>query len=59
MYYPRNGGTNGGDEVIIIVFDDKIEILPKKRPELDKFFDIIEVEIKTKDLKKELLEDLL
>jgi len=47
LYYPRNGGTNGGDEVIIIVFDDKIEILPKKRPELDKFFNIIEVEIKT------------
>jgi len=56
---PKEWRDKWGDEVIIIVFDDKIEILPKKRPELDKFFDIIEVEIKTKDLKKELLEDLL
>lgn len=56
---PKEWRDKWGDEVIIIVFDDKIEILPKKRPELDKFFDIIEVEIKTKDLKRQLLEDLL
>ncbi len=56
---PKEWRDKWGDEVVVVVFEDKIEILPRKRPELDRFFDIIEIEVKTKDLKRELMRDLI
>ncbi|AEC51923.1 Transcription regulator, SpoVT/AbrB family [Pyrococcus sp. NA2] len=48
-----------GDEVLLIELDDRIEILPRKKPNLSKFFDVVEFEVKGEDLEKELLEDLI
>jgi AbrB family looped-hinge helix DNA binding protein len=54
---PKEWRERWGSEVILIEFEDKIEILPKRRPKLSQFFDIIEAEVK-EDIEKELLEEL-
>ena len=41
--------------MILIEFEDRIEILPKKRPNLSQFFDTIEVDIEDVD---DIFEDL-
>lgn len=48
----------GGNEVIIVELEDRIEILPRKKPRLSRFFDILEVELKGEDTEKELLKDI-
>ena len=55
---PRSWREKWGNEVIIVELDDRLEILPRKKPNLSKFFDILEVEVKGEDLEKELLESL-
>ncbi|MDK2782806.1 MAG: hypothetical protein PWQ32_395 [Thermococcaceae archaeon] len=47
-----------GNEVVLIELEDRMEILPRKKPNFSKFFDIIEVKVKGEDLEKELLECL-
>jgi AbrB family looped-hinge helix DNA binding protein len=54
---PKEWREKWGNEVIMIKFNDRIEILPKRSPKLSQFFDIIEAEIK-EDVEKELLEEL-
>ncbi|USS41079.1 AbrB/MazE/SpoVT family DNA-binding domain-containing protein [Thermococcus aggregans] len=56
---PKEWRDKWGDEIILIELDDRIEILPRKKPNLSRFFDMVEVEIKGEDLEKELLEDLI
>jgi AbrB family looped-hinge helix DNA binding protein len=41
---PKSWRKKWGDEVILIEFEDRIEILPRKKLNLSKFFDIVEVE---------------
>ena len=55
---PKGWRERWGSEVILIEFKDRIEILPKRKPRLSQFFDIIEAEVK-EDVEKELLEELL
>ncbi len=55
---PKEWRDKWGDEIILIELDDRIEILPRKKPNLFRFFDKVKVEIKGEDLEKELLEDL-
>ncbi len=55
---PKEWRERWGSEVILIEFEDRIEILPKRKPKLSQFFDLIEAEIK-EDVEKEILEDLL
>ncbi len=54
---PKEWRERWGGEVILIEFEDRIEILPKRKPKLSQFFDIIEAEVK-EDVEKELLEEL-
>ncbi|GEM_PF-5785426 len=53
MFYLKGGERS--DKVILIEFEDRIEILPKKRPNLSQFFDTIEVDIEDVD---DIFEDL-
>ncbi len=55
---PKEWRERWGSEVLLIEFEDRIEILPKRKPKLSQFFDIIEAEVK-EDAEKELLEELL
>ncbi|NJE12837.1 AbrB/MazE/SpoVT family DNA-binding domain-containing protein [Thermococcus sp. LS2] len=55
---PKEWRKRWGNEVILIEFEDRIEILPRRRPKLSEFFDIIEVENIGKDVEKELLKEL-
>lgn len=55
---PKEWRKRWGNEVILIEFEDRIEILPRRRPKLSEFFDIIEVEDIGKDLEKDLLKEL-
>ncbi|MBE8539358.1 AbrB/MazE/SpoVT family DNA-binding domain-containing protein [Geoglobus acetivorans] len=55
---PKEWRERWGSEVILIEFEDRIEILPKRKPKLSQFFDIIEAEIR-EDVEKELLEEML
>ncbi|WP_297501776.1 AbrB/MazE/SpoVT family DNA-binding domain-containing protein [Thermococcus sp.] len=55
---PRSWREKWGNEVIIVELEDRLEILPKKKPNLSKFFDILELEVKSEDLEKELLEGI-
>ncbi|AEC51945.1 hypothetical protein PNA2_1029 [Pyrococcus sp. NA2] len=55
---PKEWRKRWGNEVILIEFEDKIEILPRRRPKLSEFFDIIEVEDIGEDIEKELLKEL-
>ncbi|MDV3103458.1 AbrB/MazE/SpoVT family DNA-binding domain-containing protein [Thermococcus waiotapuensis] len=55
---PRSWREKWGNEVIIVELEDRLEILPRKKPNLSKFFDILEVEVKGEDLEKELLQSL-
>ncbi len=54
---PKGWRERWGSEVILIEFEDRIEILPKRKPKLSQFFDIIEAEVK-EDVEKELLEEM-
>jgi len=54
---PKGWRERWGSEVVLIEFEDRIEILPRRRPKLSQFFDIIETEVK-EDVEKELLEEL-
>ncbi|CAD5243698.1 MULTISPECIES: AbrB/MazE/SpoVT family DNA-binding domain-containing protein [Thermococcus] len=58
LVIPKSWRERWGNEVIVIELEDKIEIIPRKRPRLSRFFDIIDAEIKGTDLEKELLESL-
>jgi len=53
LFYLKGGERS--DKVILIEFEDRIEILPKKRPNLSQFFDTIEVDIEDVD---DIFEDL-
>ncbi|WP_198011282.1 division/cell wall cluster transcriptional repressor MraZ [Thermococcus sp. PK] len=55
---PKELREKWGNEVVLIELEDRMEILPRKKPNFSKFFDIIEVKVKGEDLEKELLECL-
>nr|HDO81329.1 AbrB/MazE/SpoVT family DNA-binding domain-containing protein [Candidatus Bathyarchaeota archaeon] len=55
---PKGWRDRWGNEVILVEFEDRIEILPRKKPKLSRFFDIVEVEVE-EDVERELLEDML
>nr|MDO8063448.1 AbrB/MazE/SpoVT family DNA-binding domain-containing protein [Candidatus Freyrarchaeum guaymaensis] len=55
---PKRWRDRWGNEVILVEFEDRIEILPRKKPKLSRFFDIVEVEVE-EDVERELLEDML
>ena len=55
---PKEWRERWGNEVILIEFGDRIEILPKRKPKLSQFFDIVEAEVK-EDVERELLEDII
>ena len=54
---PKDWRERWGNEVILIEFEDRIELLPKRKPKLSRFFDIIEAEVE-EDVERELLEEL-
>ena len=58
LVIPKSWRERWGNEVILIELDDRIEIIPRKRPRLSRFFDIIDADVKGKDIEKELLEGL-
>jgi bifunctional DNA-binding transcriptional regulator/antitoxin component of YhaV-PrlF toxin-antitoxin module len=58
LVLPKRWRDRWGNEVILIELEDRIEVLPRRKPNLSQFFDLIEMEIK-EDLEKELLEGLI
>ncbi len=58
LVIPKSWRERWGNEVILVEFEDRIEIIPRKKPRLSRFFDIIDAEIKGTDAEKELLESL-
>lgn len=58
LVLPKSWREKWGNEVIVIELEDRIEILPRKRPRLSRFFDILEVELKGEDIEKELLNEI-
>ncbi len=54
---PKEWRERWGNEVVLIEFEDRIEILPKRKSKLSQFFDIIELEVE-EDVEKEILEEL-
>ncbi|ACS33544.1 MULTISPECIES: AbrB/MazE/SpoVT family DNA-binding domain-containing protein [Thermococcus] len=58
LVIPKSWRERWGNEVILIELDDRIEIIPRKRPRLSRFFDIIDADVKGEDIEKELLEGL-
>ncbi|AEO13975.1 MULTISPECIES: AbrB family transcriptional regulator [unclassified Thermococcus] len=56
LLIPREIREKLGDEVIIVDLGDRVELLPRKRVDLKKFFDSVEIdELKEwEELKKEL-----
>jgi len=54
---PKDWRERWGNEVVLIEFDDRIEIIPRRKPKLSQFFDIIEVDVK-EDVEKEILKEL-
>ncbi len=48
---PKDWRERWGNEVLLIEFEDRIEIIPKRKPKLSQFFDIIETDVK-EDIKK-------
>lgn len=55
---PKGWRERWGNEVILIEFEDRIEILPKRKPKLSQFFDVVEAEVR-EDVEKDLLEDTI
>ena len=55
---PKEWREKWGNEVVLIEFKDRIEILPKRKPNLSQFFDIIEADIEedVKEIFKEVFE---
>ncbi|WP_456453895.1 AbrB/MazE/SpoVT family DNA-binding domain-containing protein [Thermococcus sp.] len=58
LVIPKSWRERWGNEVILVEFEDRIEIIPRKKPRLSRFFDIIDAEVKGTGLEKELLESL-
>jgi bifunctional DNA-binding transcriptional regulator/antitoxin component of YhaV-PrlF toxin-antitoxin module len=58
LVLPKSWREKWGNEVIVVELEDRIEILPRKKPRLSRFFDILEVELKGEDIEKELLKDI-
>ncbi len=58
LVIPKSWRERWGNEVILIELDDRIEIIPRKRPRLSRFFDIIDADVRGEDIEKELLEGL-
>ena len=56
LVIPKSWRERWGNEVILIELDDRIEIIPRKRPRLSRFFDIIDADVRGEDIEKELLE---
>ncbi|MFA4720623.1 AbrB/MazE/SpoVT family DNA-binding domain-containing protein [Pyrococcus kukulkanii] len=56
---PKKWRGKWGDEVILIELEDRIEILPKRKPKLSEFFDIIEVDEVKEDVEKELCNEII
>jgi len=56
LLIPREIREKLGDEVIIVDLGDRVELLPRKRVDLKRFFDSVEIdELKEwEELKKEL-----
>lgn len=47
-----------GNEVIVVEFEDRIEIFFRKKFRFLRFFDIFEVELKGEDIEKEFFKDI-
>lgn len=58
LVLPKSWREKWGNEVILIELDDRIEIIPRKKPKLSKFFDIIDADIRGVDIERELLESI-
>ncbi|MFA4646557.1 AbrB/MazE/SpoVT family DNA-binding domain-containing protein [Pyrococcus kukulkanii] len=56
---PKRWREKWGDEVILIELEDRIEILPRRKPKLSEFFDIIEVDEVKEDVEKELCNEII
>lgn len=54
---PKELREKWGNEVVLIELEDRMEILPRKKPNFSKFFDIVEVEIKEENLDVIILND--
>jgi len=54
---PKELREKWGNEVVLIELEDRMEILPRKKPNFSKFFDIVEVEIKEENLDVMILND--
>ncbi|QDA31454.1 division/cell wall cluster transcriptional repressor MraZ [Thermococcus indicus] len=56
LLLPKEIREKLGDEVIIVDLGDRVELLPRKKADLERFFDSVEVEELTgwEELKKEL-----
>ncbi len=55
---PKGWRERWGNEVVLIEFEDRIEILPKRKPKLSQFFDVIEADIEEdiEEILKEVFE---
>jgi bifunctional DNA-binding transcriptional regulator/antitoxin component of YhaV-PrlF toxin-antitoxin module len=42
---PKRWREKWGNEVVLIEFEDRIEILPRRKPNFSQFFDTVEAEI--------------
>jgi len=58
LVLPKSWRERWGGEVILIELEDRIEIVPRKKPRLSKFFDIIDADIGGVDVERELLKSL-
>lgn len=58
LVLPKSWREKWGNEVIVVELEDRIEILPRKKPRLSRFFDILEVELKGEDIERELLKGI-
>lgn len=58
LHLPKELRKKLGDEVIIVDLGDRVEVLPRKKADLKKFFDSVEVEElkEWEELKRELWE---
>ncbi len=57
---PSEWRVGWGGEVVLVNLGDRIEVIPKKKPKLDKFFDIVEVDLEgEEDVRRKLLEDII
>ncbi len=55
---PKSWREKWGREIVLVELDDRIVLLPKRKPNFSQFFDTVEADIR-EDVEKELLEELV